>query len=152
MPHHFPLITTLAAAFGFVLVPGFVAVRLRQPALVGYLIAGILIGPATPGFVADLALSRQLADIGVMLLMFGVGLHFSLDDLLAVRRIALPGVIVQIVTATAMPTETKNNTENASRSGRVSLAARWLSADTRNTMPARKAPSASDTPNTTDAP
>lgn len=102
MPHHFPLITTLAAAFGFALVLGFVAVRLRQPALVGYLIAGILIGPATPGFVADLALSQQLAEIGVMLLMFGVGLHFSLDDLLAVRKIALPGAIVQILTATAM--------------------------------------------------
>ena len=67
-----------------------------MPALVGYLIAGILIGPATPGFVADVELSRQLAEIGVMLLMFGVGLHFSLDDLLAVRRIALPGAIAQI--------------------------------------------------------
>jgi CPA2 family monovalent cation:H+ antiporter-2 len=63
---------------------------------VGYLLAGILIGPATPGFVADVALAGQLAEIGVMLLMFGVGLHFSLDDLLAVRKIALPGAIVQM--------------------------------------------------------
>ena len=102
MPHHFPLITTLSVAFGAALLLGFVAVRLRQPALVGYLVAGILIGPATPGFVADLALSQQLAEIGVMLLMFGVGLHFSLDDLLAVRKIAVPGAIVQILTATAM--------------------------------------------------
>jgi len=78
---------------------GFVAARLKLPALVGYLIAGIIIGPATPGFVADVELSNQLAEIGVMLLMFGVGLHFSLDDLLAVRRIALPGAIVQIAVA-----------------------------------------------------
>ncbi|HKI02995.1 MAG TPA: YbaL family putative K(+) efflux transporter [Thermoanaerobaculia bacterium] len=101
MPHSVPLITTIAAALGLALILGFVAVRLRLPALVGYLVAGILIGPATPGFVADVALSSQLAEIGVMLLMFGVGLHFSLDDLLAVRRIALPGALVQIAVATA---------------------------------------------------
>src|SRR3990172_2670719 len=81
---------------------GFLAARLKLPALVGYLIAGIIIGPATPGFVADLELSRQLAEIGVMLLMFGVGLHFSLEDLLAVRRIALPGAIVQMTVATLL--------------------------------------------------
>ncbi len=102
MPHDVTLITTIAAAFGLALILGFVAVRLKLPALVGYLIAGVIIGPATPGFVADLELSRQLAEIGVMLLMFGVGLHFSLDDLLAVRRIALPGAIVQIVIATEL--------------------------------------------------
>lgn len=102
MPHSVTLITTIAAALGFALILGFIAVRLKLPALVGYLIAGVLIGPATPGFVADLELSRQLAEIGVMLLMFGVGLHFSLDDLLAVRRIALPGAIVQIVIATEL--------------------------------------------------
>jgi CPA2 family monovalent cation:H+ antiporter-2 len=79
---------------------GFIATRLKLPVLVGYLLAGVIIGPATPGFVADVALSNQLAEIGVMLLMFGVGLHFSLDDLLAVRRIALPGAIFQIVVAT----------------------------------------------------
>src|ERR671914_406098 len=81
---------------------GFIAARLKLPVLVGYLIAGIIIGPATPGFVADIELSSQLAEIGVMLLMFGVGLHFSLEDLLAVRRIALPGAIVQITVATAL--------------------------------------------------
>jgi CPA2 family monovalent cation:H+ antiporter-2 len=96
------LITTIAAALGLALIMGFIAARLRLPALVGYLIAGIIIGPATPGFVADIELSNQLAEIGVMLLMFGVGLHFSLDDLLAVRRIALPGAIVQIVAATLL--------------------------------------------------
>jgi len=102
VPHDVPLITTIAAALGLALIMGFVAARLRLPALVGYLIAGIIIGPATPGFVADIELSNQLAEIGVMLLMFGVGLHFSLDDLLAVRRIALPGAIVQIVAATLL--------------------------------------------------
>jgi monovalent cation:H+ antiporter-2, CPA2 family len=100
--HSVPLITTIAAALGLALIMGFIAVRLRLPALVGYLIAGILIGPATPGFVADVELASQLAEIGVMLLMFGVGLHFSLDDLLAVRRIALPGAIGQILVATLL--------------------------------------------------
>ena len=102
MPHSVNLITTIAAALGLALIMGFLATRLKLPVLVGYLIAGILIGPATPGFVADIELSRQLAEIGVMLLMFGVGLHFSLDDLLAVRRIALPGAIAQIAVATAL--------------------------------------------------
>lgn len=102
MPHEIPLITTIAAALGVGLILGFIAVRLKLPALVGYLVAGILIGPATPGCVADVALSQQLAEIGVMLLMFGVGLHFSLNDLLSVRRIAVPGAIVQIVVATAL--------------------------------------------------
>src|SRR5436309_13734329 len=81
---------------------GFIATRLKLPALVGYLIAGIIVGPATPGFVADLELSSQLAEIGVMLLMFGVGLHFSLDDLLEVRKIALPGAVLQIAVATTL--------------------------------------------------
>jgi len=102
VPHSVSLITTIAAAFGLALIFGFVAVRLKLPALVGYLIAGILLGPATPGFVANVELSRQLAEIGVMLLMFGVGLHFSFDDLLAVRRIALPGAIAQMAVATAL--------------------------------------------------
>jgi CPA2 family monovalent cation:H+ antiporter-2 len=102
MLHNVTLITTIAAALGLALITGFLAVRLKLPALVGYLIAGIIIGPATPGFVADIELSSQLAEIGVMLLMFGVGLHFSLDDLLAVRRIALPGAIVQIAVATLL--------------------------------------------------
>ena len=76
MPHDVPLITTIAAALGLALIMGFVTARLKLPALVGYLVAGIIIGPATPGFVADIELSNQLAEIGVMLLMFGVGLHF----------------------------------------------------------------------------
>jgi len=102
VPHSVPLITTIATALGLALILGFVAVRLKLPALVGYLVAGVLIGPATPGFVADVGLAGQLAEIGVMLLMFGVGLHFSLEDLLAVRRIALPGAIAQITAATAL--------------------------------------------------
>ena len=102
MPHSVTLITTIAAAFGLSLILGFIAVRLKLPALVGYLIAGVILGPATPGFVANVELSRQLAEIGIMLLMFGVGLHFSLDDLLAVRRIALPGAIAKIAIATAL--------------------------------------------------
>ena len=102
MDHAVPLITTIAAAFGLALVLGFMAARLKMPALVGYLAAGIIIGPGTPGFVADVDIARQLADIGVMLLMFGIGLHFSLQELLSVRRIALPGAIVQIAIATAL--------------------------------------------------
>jgi len=102
MPHSVELITTIAAALGLALVLGFLAVRLKLPALVGYLLAGIVIGPFTPGFVADTSLAGQLAEIGVMLLMFGVGLHFSLDDLLSVKKIALPGAVVQIAVATAM--------------------------------------------------
>ncbi len=102
MHHELSLISTVAAAFGLALILGFVAARLKMPPLVGYLLAGIAIGPATPGFVADVALAGQLAEIGVMLLMLGVGLHFSIDDLLSVRRIAVPGAILQIVVATAM--------------------------------------------------
>jgi len=102
MHHNISLITTIAAALGFGLLFGMLAVRMRLPALVGYLAAGVLIGPATPGFVADVALASQLAEIGVMLLMFGVGLHFSLDDLLEVKGIALPGAVLQITVATLM--------------------------------------------------
>jgi CPA2 family monovalent cation:H+ antiporter-2 len=102
MHHSVPLITTIAAGFGLALLLGFLAARLKLPALVGYLLAGIMIGPATPGFVADMAIAAQLSEIGVMLLMFGVGLHFSLSDLMSVRRIALPGAVVQIGVATLM--------------------------------------------------
>ncbi len=102
MPHNVDLITTIAAAFGLALIFGFAAAKLRLPALVGYLLAGIFLGPFTPGFVADTALASQLAEIGVMLLMFGVGLHFSLSDLMSVKKIALPGAVVQIAAATAM--------------------------------------------------
>ena len=102
MPHNVSLISTLAAGFGLALVLGFIAARIKVPPLVGYLLAGVLIGPATPGFVADVDLAGQLAEIGVMLLMLGVGLHFSLADLLAVRRIAIPGALLQIGVATAL--------------------------------------------------
>lgn len=102
MPHNVSLISTIAAGFGLAIILGFLASRLRMPPLVGYLLAGIAIGPATPGFVADIDLASQLAEIGVMLLMFGVGLHFSMKDLLAVKRIAVPGAVVQIMVATAL--------------------------------------------------
>lgn len=104
MHHSVSLITTLAAGFGLALLFGFIAARLKLPALVGYLLAGIAIGPATPGFVADGQIASQLAEVGVMLLMFGVGLHFSIDDLLAVRKIALPGAVFQMMVATALGT------------------------------------------------
>ncbi|WP_177315680.1 cation:proton antiporter domain-containing protein, partial [Burkholderia ubonensis] len=102
MPHDVSLIALLAAGFGLAMVFGYLASLLKMPPLVGYLLAGIVIGPGTPGFVGDLSLAQQLAEVGVMLLMFGVGLHFSLGDLLAVRKIALPGAIVQISVATAL--------------------------------------------------
>ena len=104
MHHELTLVTTIASSLGLALVMGFIAVRLKMPPLVGYLVAGILVGPYTRGFVADVALAGQLAEIGVMLLMFGVGLHFSLEDLSAVRRIALPGAIIRIFVATALGT------------------------------------------------
>ncbi|AVS77640.1 Kef family K(+) transporter [Paracidovorax avenae] len=102
MPHSVALIHTIAVGLGLALLLGFLATRVRLPALVGYLLAGVAIGPYTPGFVADGAMASQLAEIGVMLLMFGVGLHFSLGDLLAVRKIALPGAIVQMAVATLL--------------------------------------------------
>jgi monovalent cation:H+ antiporter-2, CPA2 family len=99
MAHSAPLISTLV--FGLVLAFGFglIAQRLKLPPLIGYLLAGIAIGPFTPGFVADQGVANQLAEIGVILLMFGVGLHFSLDDLLSVRAIAIPGAIAQAAVA-----------------------------------------------------
>ncbi len=93
------LIATIAAGLGLAMVLGFVATRLRMTPIVGYLLAGVAIGPLTPGFVGDVGLARQLAEIGVMLLMFGVGLHFSLRDLQAVRRIAVPGAVAQMLVA-----------------------------------------------------
>jgi CPA2 family monovalent cation:H+ antiporter-2 len=106
MPHDITLITTIAAGLGLALIMGFLATRIGLPPLVGYLVAGIIAGPATPGFVADMKLTSQLAEIGVMLMMFGVGLHFSIGDLIAVRKIAIPGAIVQIAVATALGTAT----------------------------------------------
>lgn len=102
MPHDVDLIILLAVGFGLALVFGYIAARLRLPPLVGYLIAGIIISPKTPGIVADMALANQLAELGVMFLMFGVGMHFSLKDLMQVRRIAIPGAILQITVATLM--------------------------------------------------
>ena len=102
MPHDVSLIATIAAGFGLAMVFGLIAARLKLPPLVGYLLAGIVVSPATPGFVADVGLAGQLAEIGVMLLMFGVGLHFSLADLMAVKKIAVPGAVVQIAVATAL--------------------------------------------------
>ncbi|MER9563733.1 MULTISPECIES: cation:proton antiporter [unclassified Mesorhizobium] len=102
MPHDTPLIATIVAGLGLAFVFGALANRFRVPPLVGYLIAGVLVGPNTPGFVADAGLANELAEIGVILLMFGVGLHFSLRDLLSVRAIAVPGAIVQIGFATAL--------------------------------------------------
>lgn len=102
MEHNISLISTIAAGFGLALIFGFIAERIRMPALVGYLFAGILLGPYTPGFTADIGIASQLSEIGVMLLMFGVGLHFSVDDLMSVKRIALPGAVVQMSIATLL--------------------------------------------------
>ena len=99
-PHS--LIATLAVGFAWAFALGMLAARIGLPTIVGYLIAGIVVGPFTPGFVADTTLAPQLAEIGVIFLMFGVGLHFSLKDLVAVWRIAVPGAIGQIAVATAM--------------------------------------------------
>ena len=100
--HEVSLIATVAVSFVFAAVCGYLADRLRLPPLVGYLVAGILMGPFTPGFIADAALASQLAEMGVILLMFGVGLHFSASELLAVRGIAVPGAVAQIVLATLL--------------------------------------------------
>ncbi|MBR7717559.1 cation:proton antiporter [Acinetobacter nosocomialis] len=102
MPHDVDLIILLAVGFGVALFFGYIAARLRLPPLIGYLIAGIIISPNTPGIEADIHLANQLAELGVMFLMFGVGMHFSLNDLLQVRRIALPGAILQIAVATLL--------------------------------------------------
>ncbi|HVJ51837.1 MAG TPA: YbaL family putative K(+) efflux transporter [Aliidongia sp.] len=102
MLHETPLIATIVAGLGLAFVLGTIANRLRLPPLVGYLMAGVLVGPHTPGYVADQALAPELAEMGVILLMFGVGLHFSLKDLLSVRAIAVPGAVVQIAVASAM--------------------------------------------------
>jgi CPA2 family monovalent cation:H+ antiporter-2 len=102
MPHHTPLITTIVAALVLAFILGAIANRFRVSPLVGYLLAGVVIGPFTPGFVADQGVAKDLAEIGIILLMFGVGLHFTLEDLLSVRAIAIPGALVQIASATAL--------------------------------------------------
>ncbi len=98
----YPLISILVGGFVVAFIFGIIANRLRIAPIVGYLLAGIVVGPFTPGFVADGLLAHELAEVGVILLMFGVGLHFSIGDLLSVRKIAIPGAIVQIVVATIL--------------------------------------------------
>ncbi|MFT3965316.1 MAG: YbaL family putative K(+) efflux transporter [Sphingobium sp.] len=102
MPHETPLIATIVGGLVLAFILGAVAFRLRLSPLIGYLLAGVLVGPWTPGYVADQELANELAEIGIILLMFGVGLHFSLRELLAVRTIAIPGALVQIFVAMAM--------------------------------------------------
>src|SRR5690606_10997320 len=100
--HDLPLITTLAAAFTAAWILGLLTQTLRLSPIVGYLLAGIVIGPHTPGFVGDTDLAQQLAEVGVILLMFGVGMHFHLKVLLAVRNVAVPGAIGQTLVATLL--------------------------------------------------
>ncbi|KHL26809.1 cation:proton antiport protein [Croceibacterium mercuriale] len=102
MPHHSPLIATIVAGLVAAFFMGAIAHRLRISPVAGYLAAGVLVGPFTPGFVADVALANELAELGVILLMFGVGLHFSLRDLLSVRHIAVPGALIQIAVASSL--------------------------------------------------
>jgi CPA2 family monovalent cation:H+ antiporter-2 len=102
MHHATPLITTIVGGLVLAFILGMIANKLRISPLVGYLLAGVLAGPFTPGFVADTKLAPELAELGVILLMFGVGLHFSLKDLMAVKSIAIPGAIAQIGVATLL--------------------------------------------------
>src|SRR5262245_64228437 len=102
MEHETTLLVTIVLGLVLAFATGFVASKLGLPPLVGYLVAGILVGPYTPGPSIDAALATELSEVGVILLMFGVGLHFSTDDLLAVKGIAVPGAIGQIVIATAI--------------------------------------------------
>src|ERR1044071_9526548 len=102
MPHHTPLIATIVVGLVLAFALGALAHRLKASPLVGYLLAGVVMGPFTPGFVGDQNLADQLAEIGVILLMFGVGLHFSLKDLLSVRALAIPGAVGQIAIATLL--------------------------------------------------
>jgi CPA2 family monovalent cation:H+ antiporter-2 len=104
MPHASPLIATIVGGIGLAFILGTIANRLRISPLVGYLLAGVVAGPFTPGFVADGTLAPQLAEIGVILLMFGVGLHFSLKDLMAIRAIVIPGAILQVTASTLLGT------------------------------------------------
>lgn len=102
MQDDLPLVTTIAAGLSVAFILGLIATKLRLPPIVGYLLAGIVIGPHSPGFVADMSLAHELSEIGIVLLMFGVGLHFSLKDLLEVKNIAIPGAIVQMAVATGL--------------------------------------------------
>lgn len=100
--HDMPLLTTIALGLSAAFICGMIAHKLKLPAIVGFLVAGIIIGPFTPGYIADAHVAEQLSEIGIVLLMFGVGLHFSLKDLMEVKRIAVPGAVVQIGVAIAM--------------------------------------------------
>src|SRR4051812_7599391 len=102
MPHSTPLITTLVAALTAALLLGVVARKLRLPPLVGYLVAGVLIGPHTPGFIGNLELAGGLSEIGIILLMFGVGLHFSPQELVQVRGVAVPGALTGVTVVTLL--------------------------------------------------
>ena len=102
MHHATPLISTIVGGIVLAFILGALANRFKLPPLIGYLCAGIVVGPHTPGYTADQALAPELAELGVILLMFGVGLHFSVKDLMAVKKIAIPGAIVQIGIATAL--------------------------------------------------
>ena len=102
MPHETPLIATIVVGLSLAFLFGAIAQRLRASPLVGYLLAGVVLGPRTPGFVADQTIASELAEVGIILLMFGVGLHFSLKDLMSVRAIAVPGAVVQITVATLL--------------------------------------------------
>src|SRR5437763_9415628 len=102
MPHESSLIATIVSGIGLAFIFGTIANRLRISPLVGYLLAGVVVGPFTPGFIADQVLAPQLAEIGVILLMFGVGLHFSLKDLLAIRAIVIPGAVAQVAASAAL--------------------------------------------------
>jgi CPA2 family monovalent cation:H+ antiporter-2 len=104
MPHHSPLIATIVVGLVLAFALGGIAHRLRISPIVGYLIAGVIVGPHTPGFIADQALAGELAEIGIILLMFGVGLHFSFKDLLSVRSVAVPGALAQITFTTLLGT------------------------------------------------
>lgn len=102
MDHNISVITTIAAAFIAALGLGFLAEKIKVPALVGYLVAGIVIGPGTPGYIADTEIASQLSEIGIMLLMFGVGLHFSPSELFSVKRVAVPGALIQMSATTSV--------------------------------------------------
>ena len=102
MDHNITVITTIAAAFIAALCLGFLAEKIKVPALVGYLVVGIVIGPANPGFSADTDIATQLSDIGIMLLMFGVGLHSSPSELFSVKRVAVPGALIQMAVTTSV--------------------------------------------------
>src|SRR3954468_17080973 len=102
MPHYSPLVSTIVVGLVLAFAFGAIAHRLKASPIVGYLLAGVIIGPFTPGFVADQNIANELSEIGIILLMFGVGLQFSLHELLSVRAIAVPGALVQIAVATAL--------------------------------------------------